>query len=78
MHGTDQSELSSDIRVGAASIAELFFGDRRMRRKVYHLLATSNCPHFKLGSQLAVRVSAVLEWIAAQEQRHLSKKHNGT
>ena len=61
-------EFSKDMLRGAAAIAEFLFGDRRMRRKVYHLASTSHFPHFKLGSQLCARKSVVNAWIEDQEQ----------
>jgi hypothetical protein len=41
-----------------------------MRRKVYHLVATSNLPVFKLGSMICARKSVLLKWVEEQEGRH--------
>jgi hypothetical protein len=66
----DGPELSKDLLRGAGAIAEYLFGDRRMRRKVYHLAATSsNLPTFKLGSQLCALKSSLIESFKNQELR---------
>jgi hypothetical protein len=67
---TDQNdELAGDVLQGAAPIAEFLFGDHKRRRKVYHLVATSNLPVFKLGAMLCARKSVLLKWIREQEER---------
>lgn len=65
-------EFSKDLLRGAEAIAEFLYGDRRLRRKIYHLVATSNLPVFKLGSMICARKSAVLKWVKDQEERHLN------
>ena len=35
--------LADDLLYGAAAIAEYLFGDRKKRRRVYHLNATGHC-----------------------------------
>ena len=68
---TDQdSEFADDLLHGAEVIAQFLFGDRKLRRKVYHLVATSNLPNFKLGSMICARKSILLKWIQEQEERH--------
>src|ERR1700683_3924832 len=42
---------------GAAAIAEYMFGDRRYRRRVYHLVQTSRIPIARIGSPLCLRPS---------------------
>ena len=64
------SNLTPDMLLGAAAIAEFMYGDRGARRKVYHLAETSKLPLFRLGSQLCARRSVLLAWIAEQEERN--------
>jgi hypothetical protein len=71
---SDDLDFSKDILRGADAIAEYLFGDRRLRRKVYHLASTSKFPHFKLGSKLCARKSTVTEWIENQERWRERKK----
>ncbi len=61
--------LSDDVISGAAAIAQHFFGDATLRRRVYHLAATSNLPFFRIGSKICVRRSALDEFIRKQERR---------
>ena len=70
-----ETEFSKDLLRGADAIAEFLFGGtdlgkKDQRRKVYHLAATSNLPHFKLGSMICARKSVLLQWIRDQEERH--------
>jgi hypothetical protein len=68
---TEQNpELAKDLLRGAEAIAQYLYGDRELRRKVYHLVATSNLPVFKLGSMICARKSVLLKWIEDQEERH--------
>jgi hypothetical protein len=60
---------------GADQIADFFYGDKTQRRKVYHLVATSNLPVFKLGSMICARKSILLRWIAEQEGHHTGQIH---
>jgi hypothetical protein len=62
-------EFAQDLLRGAEEIALFLFGDRKQRRRVYHLIATSNLPVFKLGSMICARKSVLLKWIADQEVR---------
>lgn len=64
-----EPEFAQDILRGADAIAAFLFGDRKQRRKVYHLAATSKLPVFKLGSMICVRRSVILSWIAEQEAK---------
>jgi hypothetical protein len=64
-------EFAKDMLRGAEEIAYFLYADRALRRKVYHLAATSNLPVFKLGSMICARKSVVLKWIADQEERHV-------
>ncbi|MGD0185314.1 MAG: DNA-binding protein [Roseiarcus sp.] len=66
----DEAEFSKDMLRGADEIARFLFGAETFRRKVYHLVATSNLPVFKLGSMICARKSVLLKWIEAQEGRH--------
>jgi hypothetical protein len=69
----DSVGFSQDLLRGASEIAEYLFGDGRLRRKVYHLVATSNVPVFKLGSIICARKSILLNWIEDQEMRRWRK-----
>ncbi len=71
----EDPEFAKDLLRGAEEIAEFLYGSRdiRMRRKVYHLVATSNLPVFKLGAMICARKSSLLTWIKEQEQRHKGK-----
>jgi hypothetical protein len=65
---TEPCEKPGDIR-GAEAIAEYIFGDRRHRRKVYHLAESSKIPIWRLGSTLCLRPSTYEAWIKDQEAR---------
>jgi hypothetical protein len=66
----DNNDLSRDLLRGADEIAQFLFGAENRRRKVYHLVATSKLPVFKLGSMICARKSILLKWIEDQEGRH--------
>lgn len=68
----DDPDLSKDILRGADELAEFLFGSKTQRRKVYHLVATSKLPVFKLGSMICGRKSIIVRWIEAQETRILN------
>jgi hypothetical protein len=62
-------EFAQDLLRGADEITKFLFGDPKLRRKVYHLAATSNLPVFKLGAMICARKSVLLKWITEQESR---------
>lgn len=63
--------LADDFLRGACAIAEFLWGDGNLRRRVYHLYATSNAPiFFKIGSMICSRRSTITAWIAEEERRH--------
>jgi len=62
---------SQDMIRGAAEIALYMFGDRRFRRRVYHLVQTSRIPIARIGSTLCMRPSTYQKWIESQEARAL-------
>ena len=66
-------EFSKDLLRGAAEIAEFLFGSPNLRRRVYHLAASSNVPVWKLGSTLCARRSTLKLWIAEQESKRRGK-----
>jgi hypothetical protein len=72
-----EPEFANDLLRGAEEIAGYLYGNREVRRKVYHLVATSNLPVFKLGSTICARKSVLLEWVKAQEERHARQKRGG-
>ena len=65
-----EEEFAADMLRGAEEIALYLYGDREQRRKVYHLVATSRLPVFKLGSMICARRSVLLKWVENQEERH--------
>jgi hypothetical protein len=69
----DEIEFSDDMIRGAGQLAHFLFGSPRLRRKAYHLVATSNLPVFKLGSMICARKSVLLKWVHDQETRHPKK-----
>jgi hypothetical protein len=77
MSDTTELEFSNDLLRGAAEIAEFLFGDRNLRRKIFHLVATSNLPVFRLGSMICARKSILLKWIKDQEERHSVNERRG-
>jgi hypothetical protein len=58
-----------DLLRGAAEIAAWLYGDSKFRRRIYHLTATSNFPHFKIGSQIHAKKSALLAHFDEQCKR---------
>ena len=62
--------LAGNILHGADANAEFLYGDRKSRRKVYHLVESANLPVFRLGINICARKSVLLEWIGRQEQDH--------
>jgi hypothetical protein len=65
-----EEEFAADMLRGADEIALYLYGDREQRRKVYHLVATSRLPVFKLGSMICARRSVLLKWVENQEERY--------
>lgn len=70
----EDPEFATDLLRGAAEIAEFLYGNRDVRRKVYHLVATSNLPVFKLGSKICARKSVLLKWVKDQEERRAGER----
>ena len=66
----DDTDFARDLLRGADEIAAYLFGTESDRRKVYHLVATSKLPIFKLGSMICARRSVLMRWIEAQEGQH--------
>ena len=71
-----ESEIAIDILRGAEEIAQFLYGKREERRKVYHLVATSHLPVFKLGSMICARRSVLRKWIEDQEGRNAGTSKN--
>jgi len=61
--------FANDLLRGAEEIAEFLYGDRRLRRRVYHLVATSRLPVFRLGSLICARRSQLVHWVEEMEGR---------
>lgn len=68
-----ETNLASDLLRGAEEIAEYLFGDRSMRRQIYHLAEKGELPVFKLGSQLCARKSRILAWVESKENDAIQK-----
>jgi hypothetical protein len=66
----DNLEFNKDLLRGAAEIAQFLYGDRGLRRRIFHLVATSKLPVFKLGAMICARKSVLLRWVKEQEERH--------
>ena len=62
-------DLSEDLLYGGDAIALFLFGDRKHRRKVYHLVQTNQIPSFKYGATICSRRSMLLADIARREER---------
>jgi hypothetical protein len=62
-------EFAQDLLRGADEIANYLFGDRKLRRRVYHLGASTNVPLFKLGAMICARKSVLIGWVNEQESR---------
>ena len=69
-------EFADDLLRGAEMVAEFLYGDRALRRQVYHLAATSNLPVFKLGSTICARKSVLVKYIEDQETRRANDKRD--
>ena len=67
--GEHDATFAQDLLRGAEEIAQFLFDDANARRKVYHLVATSRLPHFKLGSMICSRRSTLRKWVEQQENR---------
>jgi hypothetical protein len=59
---------------GASAIAEFVFGDRRYRRRVYHLVETSKFPVVRIGATLCLRPTTYQKWVESQETRNLVER----
>ena len=71
----DETDFAKDMLRGAETISAWLYGNSGQRRKVYHLVATSNIPIFKLGSMICARKSVLLRWVETQEGRHANDNH---
>jgi hypothetical protein len=71
---SEELEFADDLLRGAAAIAAWLFGSAKERRKVFHLVATSRFPHFRIGSQICARKSTLLAHFDAQERGGPQKK----
>ena len=67
---SEHAGLPDDLLRGAAEIALYVFGDRKLRRRLYHLISHSRMPHFCIGSMICARKSVLHDWISRQEQTH--------
>jgi hypothetical protein len=63
------SSFADDLLEGAEAIAAFVYGDKKHRRKIYHLASTDGIPTFNLGAIVCARKSTLIEWIKVQEAR---------
>ncbi len=73
---TAEPFLADDLLRGAEELAEFIFGDRRQRRKIYHIAEGGGLPTFRLGGILCGRKSTLLRWIAKQESKTGETEHD--
>jgi hypothetical protein len=66
----DDPEFAKDMLRGAEEIAQFLYGDRKLRRAIYHHVATFRLPVFRIGSMICARKSVLLRWVKEQEERH--------
>ena len=66
----EDPEFAEDALRGASAISAFLYGTPKMRRKVYHLAATSKLPFFKIGSLICARKSELLAHFKDQTKRH--------
>lgn len=59
----------NDLLRGAAAIAGELLGDADKRRTIYHLVATTKIPVFRLGTMICARRTVLRKWISDQEGR---------
>lgn len=71
-----ETDFAKDMLRGAEEIAEFLYGDPGCRRKVYHLVSTTNFPVFKLGAMICARRSVLLKWVEDQERRHANDNNS--
>jgi hypothetical protein len=70
------SDFAEDTLRGADAIGVFLYGKHGQRRKVYHLVASSNLGVFRLGSMICARKSVLLKAFASQEARHTAGKRD--
>jgi hypothetical protein len=73
---SDNASIASDLLKGADEIAAFMFGSRTKRRRIYHLVAHSKLPIFRLGDLICSRRSTLLAWISEQERLSATKLGN--
>ena len=71
---SSETDLASDILVGAGAIAMYLFGDAKERKRVYYFASPSSAkgeriPTFKIGATICARRTTLRAWIAAKEGR---------
>ena len=71
-------KISDDLLDGADAIADFLFGDKKKRRRVYHLIDRGELPVFRLGGGIHARKSVLLAFITEREERAVtsSVKHS--
>jgi len=63
------ASFAEDFLQGAEEIAFFLYGDRKQRRRIYHLAERKQIPVFKMGNQLCGRRNTFLARIAEQERQ---------
>lgn len=78
----DDEMLAEDILDGATAIAKFFFGDPNQRSRVYHLCATGQLPHFRLGTSRRARIyarkSTLLAWVNERDGLAASERDDNS
>jgi hypothetical protein len=69
------ASFADDLLEGADAIAVFVYGDKKYRRKVYHLATINGLPTFNLGAIVCARKSTLIEWVKAQEARANLRKN---
>ena len=60
-----------ELLQGAEQIALFLFGNKRYRRKVYHLVEKGKLPVIRLGG-ITARKSTLMDYLGDQEQQSLA------
>ena len=63
--------IADDLLDGAGAIAEFLFGDRKKRRRIYHLNATGQLPLARMGDKIIGRKSTLKRFLAEGERAAL-------
>ena len=71
------THFHEDVLDGADQIAGFLFGDKKKRRRVYHLAERGLIPVFRLGQAICARKSALEAHVKQQERDALRPADEG-